>query len=232
MKGQERKAAHDKRRRCSAVAAGVFGTLLLASIIACAQTPGVPPATQREAAPVPSAPQSSERASAPAPSLPSSSPDPLQAPGTHVRWYGWQTLLSDGGAFALMLAGTKTSSMEGLTIAGGLVYALGGPAIHDAHGHTGKALGSLGLRILLPVIGGVAGDGIAAHDCAPGTWLCGLNGVGPGMLAGAGIAALIDATVLANEDVPDEPSFDASFSVTPVLSAGSGNYSAGVAGTF
>jgi hypothetical protein len=123
------------------------------------------------------------------------------------RWYGWQTLISDGlaiGTVAYAIAsaddGEEGDSDAHLFIAGELTYFLGPPTIHWAHGHVGKGFGSLAIRLgsaVVAIIGAiqdmsVLGDG----DSDPP------NGL---MVAGAlGMIAAIplDAAVIANEDVP------------------------------
>jgi len=71
-------------------------------------------------------------------------------------WYGEQTLLVDGASLAVGIAmvGVRGAEAAGLaTIVGG--YLLGAPIVHLSHGHGEKALGSLGLRLGLP-LGGAA----------------------------------------------------------------------------
>jgi len=149
-----------------------------------------------------------------------------------MSWYGWQTLLVDGGAvglFALALwaddAKYASGSYEDYQLASNVLltaslaaYALGGPAIHWAHGHAQKGWGSLGLRLGLPVggliaglLGGAAfcGSGNGGDDFIPCPVVAGVFG----FLSGVVAAPIVDAGALAREPVmrPAAPSFQAAF---------------------
>jgi len=112
-------------------------------------------------------------------------------------WYGWQTLLVDLAAGAAVAGGANSfySSGVGVGIAalGILTYVVGPPIVHAAHHEGGRALGSLGLRIGVPLAG--AGLGSAADDGGAnfGNWSGALAGVLTGMIA----ASVIDAGALA-----------------------------------
>jgi hypothetical protein len=132
-----------------------FGALALHASSAVAQTgPAVP-----ESAPDPDAPSSIGAA-----------PSPPAPP--EVRWYGWQTLVADGGAVALfgLAAGFAGGNGNATTVAAaGLIglgaYLAGGPIIHAAHGHPGKAGVSLALRVGLPVLAWAVGFGLGSNSC-------------------------------------------------------------------
>ena len=67
-------------------------------------------------------------------------------------WYGWETLLADGGAALLMLGGLAIPTQDPvphLAMAGvGIgVFALGGPMVHWRHGRWPTALLDLVLRV-------------------------------------------------------------------------------------
>jgi hypothetical protein len=121
------------------------------------------------------------------------------------RWYGWQTLLVDGGAFILFVGAVNNQNSElGLVGFGG--YLLGAPIVHWAHGHGGKGLASFAIRggsTFLAVLGAAACvDNMFGGDDGPSS--CPLMWLG---LAGMLAAIPIDAAVLAREKVPlDEAS--------------------------
>ena len=143
-------------------------------------------------------------------------PEPPQTPKT--SWYGWQTLMADAGVIALWSAAYAvdeakygSSSKQGyelgtnLLVASGVaVYFLGGPAIHWAHGHGRKGLGSLGLRVGLPLGGLIAGALLGSVACGssdsefiPCPAVVGVLG----FLGGAVAAPVVDAAVVAREPV-------------------------------
>jgi hypothetical protein len=78
------------------------------------------------------------------------------------KWYGWQILSLDALTLSLTAAGVhldNNGSNYGtqLFALGALGYAFGSPAIHLAHGRTGYAVGSLSLRVVLPLMGAFVG---------------------------------------------------------------------------
>lgn len=116
------------------------------------------------------------------------SPRP-DVPKKKGQWYGGQTLMVD-------LISVPLVAVSGLGVAG---YLVGAPLIHFAHDNPGRALGSIGLRIWLPVLGGLIGK-------SPSSGGGGILSVDDGALIGAGLgivsAWLIDSLVLAYEDQP------------------------------
>jgi len=73
------------------------------------------------------------------------------------RWYGWQIFSADALAGALFLGAVADDHSATLFGLSGVAFAVGGPAVHVAHGRWDVALGSLGLRVLGPVVGVVIG---------------------------------------------------------------------------
>ena len=146
---------------------------------------------------------SAARAGEPAPSSSPSSPA-ASAPSPHERWYGYQTLLADAGALAVLVAGVAAHDRgtgQGIQIAAGAVYVVGGPLVHLAHGRAQASLGSLGLRVGVPLAGGLIGIGVAAlapdddgDEYVVGTAL--------GVLGGAAGAVALDAMLVAWERDP------------------------------
>lgn len=111
------------------------------------------------------------------------------APQTETRWYGWQTLISDGVAIV------TTPLLPPLGVS---IYALGGPIVHVVHLRGLAVLGSLGIRIVAPVSGVLVGLQ-AANGCDG--FLCELEGAAWGALIGVGVAVAIDAAFIAREEV-------------------------------
>jgi hypothetical protein len=141
-----------------------------------------------------------------------------------LPWYGWETLLSDAVSISMLLVAAESD--EGPVAVIGLgIYALGGPAIHFGQGETLNGLGSVGLRLGLPAIGGLIGaqvsDGCRGYEC--------FEGAGYGILLGMGAAVVLDAALLGYRS--DDVSVTAR-RVVPTLSLAGGRSTLGLAGTF
>jgi hypothetical protein len=175
----------------------------------------------------PDAPQASARAGeADAPEATQTStrtggadaPEPRKT--TQTSWYGWQTLLADAGVIALWSAAYAVDEAKygssspqsydvgtNLLVASGVaVYFLGGPAIHWAHGHGRKGLGSLGLRVGLPLGGLIAGALLGSVACGSSDnefVPCPVVIGALGFLGGAVAAPVVDAAVVAREPVTE-----------------------------
>jgi hypothetical protein len=75
---------------------------------------------------------------------------------TESTWYGWQTLLTDGGAIALPVIASAFQNEPATIVAlcaGAGAFVLGAPIVHLAHGRRGAFALSLGLRLALPALG-------------------------------------------------------------------------------
>jgi hypothetical protein len=115
-----------------------------------------------------------------------------------VRDYHLQILATDVGAAGAFIGGNALENKLGATgdvvmVAGGVTYALGGPVVHVAHGNYGRAAISLGLRVLLPIVG--ANVGVAFSSCDRNQTfanLCYLDDMAAGFLVGAATAAAAD----------------------------------------
>jgi hypothetical protein len=151
--------------------------------------------------------------------------------GSH--WYGWQTLATDGAAVALLATGIATSS-EGVGFFSAATFALGGPIVHLAHGRGGAAAASLGIRVGLATAGFFAGA--AMEDCnhsSEGDDFCGLEGAAIGLLAGSGVAMILDTVLLAHESVRrEQPQRTGVLFVSPAVSVTKSSGTVGLAGTF
>lgn len=113
------------------------------------------------------------------------------------EWYGYQTLLSDGLAIGI-LVGTGKTDHNDLALAGLAVYVAGAPIVHLAKGSASRAAKSLGLRVGLPLAGGVVGLALG------GDGLEALGGAAMGTLLGVISAIAADAIWVANGPDPDD----------------------------
>ena len=154
------------------------------------------------------------------------------------RSYWWQTVAFDGAALALLMTGAGAQEMDIFGPAALGTYLVGAPAVHFAHGSTGRALGSIGLRLGVPTasafIGGLLATGYAkpsSNDscCSDEAHF----GTIYGALAGAAIASTLDATVLAEEKVEVPRSSDAGLvrAWSPAVGIGPQQATIGVQGT-
>lgn len=136
------------------------------------------------------------------------------------KWYGLQVLGVDAAVFTI--AAATRDGADGARI--GLTWVVTGPAVHAAHGHVDRALGSLGMRIALPIIGAYVGS--AADHCTSCQGDRGLViGGGLGLVA----AEVIDV-LSANDEI--EVPLRRDFVMAPVVRATSSDWSVGLAGQF
>ena len=80
-------------------------------------------------------------------------PAPHSSEEAPSRWYGWQTLATDGAAIGLITASLVTADNRGgrspsSALAWGAlgVYGLGAPVMHFVHENPGRGLASFGMR--------------------------------------------------------------------------------------
>jgi len=137
--------------------------------------------------------------------------DVSSLPQNEKKYYGNAILATDLAAVGLgvVAVGTKDAAVP-LLIGAGLTYALGGPIVHCAHDRVGTALGSLALRVALPVSGGLLGWSLGEGSSRGCTGdMCGLGaalgGLALGFGAGMFFASLIDIKGLAYEAAPTTP---------------------------
>ncbi|HEX8792927.1 MAG TPA: hypothetical protein VF765_18405 [Polyangiaceae bacterium] len=132
------------------------------------------------------------------------------APRNH--WYGWQTLIVDGGSVALLFTGVGAA-------AGIVTFLAGPPIVHVAHGQWGSGAASALLRLTMPFA--FAAMGAIGGSYAMGNGFVGLLGGG---FAGVAGASAIDAAVLAWEPrasppgPTDRPRTAPSIALVPLLS--------------
>jgi hypothetical protein len=134
-------------------------------------------------------------------------------------WYGGTILGVDALAASLMAVGVASSS-GGLFLGSGVAFTLGGPIVHGIHRDGGKAVVSLGLRVGLPVVGGLVGVFAGAsggEDCEGD--MCQLSGVAAGGAVGLGLgmvaASALDVTFLAYDSPP--PSTNTQVALVPAI---------------
>ncbi len=138
----------------------------------------------------------------------------------------------DGASLAQLVA-AENGRDRTLSITGVLTYGFGAPAVHAAHGHAGKALGSLGLRLGLPIGFAMIGGTIAGGCSASSEGCNSLTAAAVGLFLGMGAAIALDSAVLAREDVPREPrKIETGLRLAPSVTLGRDRLGAGVAGSF
>jgi len=176
------------------------------------------------------------------PAPPEDLPPAIPSPEAKTSWYGWQTLLVDGGSVALLgtdaalisAAGRDPTLNAGTVILlfgpgvlGSLGYLLGGPTVHWAHGHIGTGFASLGIRVAGPLAGlgvGAMIPGIAGKDNLAGALI--------GTACGAVAAMVVDAALLAREPAPPDMVPDASFRFVPTWDPAHASAGLKMLGTF
>lgn len=155
-------------------------------------------------------------------------------------WYGWQTLASDVAAGGLFFAAAKSGDGNlddgagtTLSLLSAAVYLAGAPTVHLLHHRSLRALGSFGLRIALPVVGGVVGA--ATATCPPPTGDYGNCGAGE-LVLGAGVglvlAMALDAGVLAWDEPKRKERPSAHWGLGPTISSDGKRGEVRVFGTF
>ena len=144
--------------------------------------------------------------------------------------YRWQVIASDAVAVTAAVFALRKES-EDLATVGLVAYGLGAPMVHAGNGHGRRALGSLALRVGLPLLGGYLGAKLSPPPvCAQGADLGGdcTSGdtIAKGIVVGAIAAMAIDAWVVA------KPERKPSRTWSPNAAATSGGVSVGVSGSF
>lgn len=180
--------------------------------------------------------------SAEAPTTHSVNPAPQMSeapPPAPRRWYGWKALTMDGvaltlGAAAIVVADRENGDAWSNRFAAGatVAYLASGPTFHLIHGQPGHALGSLGLRGGLPILGALAWRSTVTCP-APGEEYgnCGLGPIVLGFAAGAVAAMALDATLLAWDRPERETPKQARLGLAPMFSR-DGQRAVHLVGTF
>jgi len=128
------------------------------------------------------------------------------------RWYGDAIIGTDAVALGLgvlgvtlLKGGNADAAGASLFIGGGLTYFAASPIVHGMHGRSGAALGSVGLRLAVPIVGTYLGAALAGaqhcgdESCQSRGITGGVVGFGFGMLA----ASIVDISLLAYEPKPN-----------------------------
>jgi len=128
-------------------------------------------------------------------------------PEPERTFYGWQNLTVAYSGLAISIGsismGRRREPNEG-TAVGLVIYGLGGPIVHWAHGHVGRGFAALGLDVALPLVGGLIGStGVHCtgnEECEPD-----FSPLVIGFMVGALAAPLIDSFTMGYEDAPAAP---------------------------
>lgn len=148
-------------------------------------------------------------------------------------WYGWQTLIADGASIGTLVvaaaADDHSSSGDDLAGLALLGYVVAPGIIHFVHRNPGRGFASMGIRIGMPLAGGILGASIAS-GCDG--FLCEADGAAVGLLLGMGGAIAIDAAVFAYDDRKPRSarSAKAGPSISPIVSVLPGRAFVGIAG--
>jgi hypothetical protein len=146
------------------------------------------------------------------------------------HWYGGPILIADAAAFTLVVGSQLARLHTKVPIGFGLAtFVLAPPVAHTLHGHWGRGLGSLGLRLGLPVLGGLALAG-GIGTCHQDDDSCYAEGALLGALVGMGVAASVDQlTAFDRHETSAKPR---ALIVVPTLAVGRAGGSIGLAGLF
>jgi hypothetical protein len=158
--------------------------------------------------------------------------EPADAVPEERRWYGTPMLVADATALAAFgvaphLEGTNAPTA--LVVSGLAAYVVVSPVVHLLHDHGDRALGSLALRLGLPILGAMMGIPLGG-SCHTDDDSCVSRGLYYGTLIGLGTAAIVDQ--LMAFDRRERPARSHGLSVAPTLAIGGGGGSLGLAGAF
>jgi hypothetical protein len=129
------------------------------------------------------------------------------------EWYGTPIVISDVLALGALFGGTAIAITSDsplgkpLALAGLGAYLVGGPLVHIDEKRLGPGVGSLSLRLLIPVVGAATGTllgALASSDCRRNdSDSCVEDGMlvafAVGSVAGLLAAAIVDSAVLARK---------------------------------
>lgn len=195
-------------------------TLSLALLLALPSTAAA--GAETPAAPMAGAGQDKNRDDEPAPKV----------------WYGYKLLLADALSIGVVMVGARSGLGAGLVAPGIGGAFLAAPIVHLTEGQRGRALGSLGLRLLLPL--GVGLVAAQSQERRSGECNCmgGVFAFAGGMVLGLGAAMILDAALLGWRPVGEVERAQAakarsrSLALVPAFGVGPAGASVGVAGRF
>jgi len=127
----------------------------------------------------------------------------VRQPSVPRRWYGWQTFSADGIAAGFFFAGVADDHNAPLLGVSGVTFAVGAPVVHLSHGQWEMALGSVGLRVVGPLLGAVIGstqDGETSSDTSGGNTSA--KWTTTGVAIGGLVASAVDGLLLAYDARP------------------------------
>jgi hypothetical protein len=130
-------------------------------------------------------------------------PHVTSAEHTQEVWYGWQNVLSDVASVGL-IAASGSSSAAPLAYVGLLGYIGGSPVIHAVNGSGQKSAISVGLRLGLPLVGGLMAYAITSShsQSSEDNDLGNALEIAGGVAAGAIVAMVIDDIFVARKTKP------------------------------
>jgi hypothetical protein len=135
----------------------------------------------------------------------------MDEPTERRRWYGWQTLITDGISLSALVVGGAIEGQESGGPGGGttsllwlgfLGYEAAPAVVHAAHRNPGRAFASMGIRLGMPLAGAFLGASLASN-CNRN--LCEAGGAGVGVMLGMAGAIVIDAAVFSYDDAKRAP---------------------------
>jgi hypothetical protein len=199
--------------------------------------PGVTPA------PAPAQPQPVQQTGQ-ASSVPVLAPEgPEHRPPRYEQvWYGWQALIPDSVAYVATLAGGFADA-SGAVALGLITWGLGTPIVHMANAEVGKGFASMGMRVMLPLLG--SGIGALAGVLATAGKRS-ANDVGDaagkgaiiGAFLGAGGCTLVDVLALGYKRQPIETDITSTeqrtrgVTIAPTMNIGKDRAAIGIGGSF
>lgn len=140
-------------------------------------------------------------------------------------WYGSAIAATDLAGWSAV-AGTALMNPR-FKQAGMGALLLGGPLVHASHGHGGRALASLSLRVALPTVGFMVG----MHRESCSSYECLKEGSFWGAATGSAIASLVDVSLLARDEGESLSRADGT-TLVPVVRVMNGTPCLGVGGLF
>lgn len=162
---------------------------------------------------------------------------PADTPAPAV-WYGYKLLLADALSIGVIAAGASTGAGAALAAPGIGGAFLAAPIVHLTEGQRGRALGSLALRLLVPLGVGVIAAETQERRSSECNCMGGVFAFAGGMVLGLGAAMLLDAALLGWRPVGDVEraktarARSSSLALVPAFGVGPAGASVGVAGRF
>jgi hypothetical protein len=142
--------------------------------------------------------------------------------------YRRQTVIADGIAMGLLVIGIRTNN-EAVGYMSLGTYAGAAPLVHLAHHRPGHAAASLGLRVGLPILGGILGDKLGRGSRCSGDVCVDESDefMAFGVLGGIAAAMVLDTSLLAKEDEAPAPA-----GWSPAIAARRDGITLGFSGSF